>query len=245
MSRVLRADLTLAQRIEAFFHMTPHFAYPLLVLLSVLLLPALVLMPATDTVTMLIVDLPLCAATTGSLAAFYMLAESAQGRSRWGALARLPMLIALGTGLAPHLSKAVLEGMQSMAGEFVRTPKHGVKKGRYRARADLPVVETGLALLSFAAVVASVETGHYFATPFAVLFTVGYAYVALLIAHEQSARRRDAALAAAQGTSPSMSPMSPRSPMSPMSGRTTHAWTGEPSSEKSATTAPAATDLAA
>jgi hypothetical protein len=155
------------------------------------------------------------------------------------------MLIALGTGLAPHLSKAVLEGMQSMAGEFVRTPKHGVKKGRYRARADLPVVETGLALLSFAAVVASVETGHYFATPFAVLFTVGYAYVALLIAHEQSARRRDAALAAAQGTSPSMSPMAPTSPMSPMSGRTTHAWTGEPSSEKSATTAPAATDLAA
>jgi hypothetical protein len=185
--------LTLSQRIEGFFHLTPHFAYPLLLLLSVLLLPALVLMPATNTMTMLIIDLPLCTATTGSLAAFYMLAESAQGRARTGALARLPMLIALGTGLAPHLSKAVWEGLNNMAGEFVRTPKHGLKKGRYQTTADLPLFETALSLLSFASVVASVRTGHYFATPFAMLFTIGYGYVALLVGLEQASRRRDSA----------------------------------------------------
>jgi len=193
MSRVMRADLSRSQRIEAFFHLTPHFAYPLLVVLSVLLLPALVLFPAADSVTMLAIDLPLCAATTGSLAAFYMLAESAQGRPRLGALLRLPMLIALGTGLAPHLSKAVLEGCRQMAGEFVRTPKHGVNKGRYRVRTDLPLVETLLALISFAAVIASIETGHYIATPFATLFTLGYGYVAILVAQEQASRRREAA----------------------------------------------------
>jgi hypothetical protein len=190
MRRVLSSHLSFHQRLEAFFHMTPHFAYPLLVLLSVMLLPALVLMPATNTATMLIVDLPLCTATTGSLAAFYMLAESAQGRRRLGALARLPMIIALGTGLAPHLSKAVLEGWMHMAGEFVRTPKHGVNKGRYRAVAGLPLLETALSALSFVSMVASVQTGHYFATPFALLFTVGYAYVAVLLVREQAARRR-------------------------------------------------------
>jgi cellulose synthase/poly-beta-1,6-N-acetylglucosamine synthase-like glycosyltransferase len=192
LKRVFDADLTFGQRVEAFFHMTPHFAYPLLVMLSVLLLPALVLMPATNALMMVIVDLPLCVATTGSLAAFYMLAESAQGRPRRGALVRLPMLIALGTGLAPHLTKAVFEGLQQMAGEFVRTPKQGSDKSRYRAKANLPMLETGLALVSFAALVMSVRTGHYFATPFAGLFTIGYAYVALLVAHEQAARRRDA-----------------------------------------------------
>ena len=69
--------------------MTPHFAYPLMVLLSVLLLPALVLMPATNT------DddahrrpAARASATTGSLAAFYMLAESAQGRPRLRRAAR-------------------------------------------------------------------------------------------------------------------------------------------------------------
>jgi len=190
MKRVLSSHLTFHQRLEAFFHMTPHFAYPLLLLLSVMLLPALILLPATNTTMMLIVDMPLCTATTGSLLAFYMLAESAQGRSRLGALKRLPMIIALGTGLAPHLSRAVLEGWQQMAGEFVRTPKHGVRKGRYMARADLPLFETALAVLSFASTVASLRTGHFFATPFAVLFTIGYGYVAVMIAREQAARRR-------------------------------------------------------
>jgi cellulose synthase/poly-beta-1,6-N-acetylglucosamine synthase-like glycosyltransferase len=206
------APLRPGQRIEAFFHLTPHFAYPLLLLLSVLLLPALILMPATDTLTMLLVDLPLCVATTGSLAAFYMLAEVAQGRQRRGALVRLPMLIAMGTGLAPHLSKAVYEGMTHMAGEFVRTPKQGLRKGRYRARAELPIAEVALALLSFVSVIASVQTGHWFATPFAMLFMVGYGYVAVLVAHEQATRRREAVTLVLPSSRTSDAPVSEAQP---------------------------------
>ena len=138
MKRVMTAPLTLSQRVEAFFHLTPHFAYPLMVFLSILLLPALVLMPATNPRTMLLIDLPLCIGTTGSLAAFYAMAEAAQGRTRRSALRQLPALLALGAGLAPHLTKAVWEGLQSMAGEFIRTPKKGTAAGRYRARANLP-----------------------------------------------------------------------------------------------------------
>ena len=80
LERVWTSRLGLDQRVEAFFHLTPHFAYPLMVFLSVLLLPALILMPATDPRTMLMIDLPLCIGTTGSLAAFYAMAEVAQGR---------------------------------------------------------------------------------------------------------------------------------------------------------------------
>jgi hypothetical protein len=172
--------------------MTPHFAYPLMMLLSVLLLPALILMPATDVRTMLIIDLPLCVGATGSLATFYIVADRAQGRTTWQAIRRLPALIALGAGLAPHLSRAVFEGLNSMAGEFVRTPKRGITLGRYRQQAELPYVEMGLSLLSAASVVASLETGHWFATPFATLFMVGYGYVASLVVAEQVARRRAA-----------------------------------------------------
>jgi cellulose synthase/poly-beta-1,6-N-acetylglucosamine synthase-like glycosyltransferase len=190
LSRVLRSDLSLMQRVEAFFHMTPHFAYPLMVILSVLLLPALVLMPATDPVKMLLIDLPLVIGTTGSLAAFYAMAEAAQGRRRIAALKQLPALLALGAGLAPHLTKAVWEGLRSMAGEFVRTPKKGTIEGRYRAAADLPMIEIALGLVSGASTVASLETGHWFATPFALLFTFGYGYVAFFVASEQLARRK-------------------------------------------------------
>jgi glycosyltransferase involved in cell wall biosynthesis len=213
MKRVMGAPLTLTQRVEAFFHLTPHFAYPLMVFLSVLLLPALILMPATNPQTMLLIDLPLCIGTTGSLAAFYAMAEAAQGRRRAAALKNLPALLALGAGLAPHLSKAVFEGLSQMAGEFVRTPKAGVLSSagggvqRYRARADLPMIEIGLCLVSFASTVASLETGHWFATPFAMLFTFGYGYVASLVASEQLARRK--AAEAAQAALESVPPPAP------------------------------------
>ena len=45
-----------------------------------------------------------------------------------------------------------------------------------------------LCLVSAASVVASVETAHYFATPFAVLFTLGYGYVASQVLFEQLGR---------------------------------------------------------
>jgi hypothetical protein len=208
LGRLMRAQLTPMQRVEAFFHLTPHFAYPLMVFLSVLLLPALVLMPATHLKTMLLIDLPLVVGTTGSLAAFYSMAEAAQGRRRRDALKQLPALLALGAGLAPHLSKAVWEGLRSMSGEFVRTPKKGttVATPRYRAAADLPSTEIALGLVSALSTVASIRTGHWFATPFAMLFTFGYGYVACFVASEQSARRRAAALRLADAQ-PSVEPI--------------------------------------
>jgi hypothetical protein len=134
---------------------------------------------------------------------FYAMAELAQGRRRRDAWIVLPALLALGAGLAPHLTKAVVEGLRSMAGEFVRTPKKGVVGGyqRYHARSDVPVTEIVLALFSLASVVASIETGHWFATPFAMLFTFGYGYVATLVMSEQIAGRRAANAAEVEAAS--------------------------------------------
>ncbi len=122
---IWRSDLRLAQKIEATYHFTPHMTSPLMLVLSILLLPMLAILPGTDVRSMFLIDLPLAFCTTGSLAAFYMHAESAQGRSPFVALRRLPALMAVGTGMAPLLTRAVAEGLRSMAGEFVRTPKKG------------------------------------------------------------------------------------------------------------------------
>jgi hypothetical protein len=185
LKRVLETDLPLSQRVEAAFHMLPHAAYPATVLLTLLLLPALVFLPATDFRTLLIVDVPLCVGATGSLAMFYGMAERARGRSAWNAIVRLPALIALGTGLSPHLTGAVFEGLTRMAGEFVRTPKRGEARGRYRQVSKLPFVEALLACVSATSAVMAFQTGHYLAMPFAALFAAGYLYVAVLVAREQ------------------------------------------------------------
>jgi cellulose synthase/poly-beta-1,6-N-acetylglucosamine synthase-like glycosyltransferase len=190
--RILRrTDLGVKQRIEAVFHMLPHFAYPLMLLLSVLLLPALLLMPATDTRTMLIVDLPLCLGATGSLVTFYAMAERAQKRSVWHAVMNMPSLIALGAGLSPYLTQAVIEGLKTMAGEFVRTPKRGRDASRYRQVTRWPIWEFGLGGLSAASVVVAVQTNHWVALPFAGLFMVGYLYVAVRLVGEQLQARQE------------------------------------------------------
>ncbi|MCC6521467.1 MAG: glycosyltransferase, partial [Polyangiaceae bacterium] len=190
LGRVWRAPVGLGQKVEAFFHLTPHCAYPLMLLLSLLLLPMMLFFEGGGLGGLMLVDLPVCVVPLGSLAGFYMHAESAQGRPRRKALALLPVIIALGAGLAPHLGRAVLEGARQRGGEFVRTPKRGDAGGRYRARLGLPVAELGLGLLSLATTVASVARGHYLATPFALLVACGYLFVAALMLGEARARRR-------------------------------------------------------
>jgi glycosyltransferase involved in cell wall biosynthesis len=204
---VWSAPLTLGQRIEASFHLLPHFAYPLMLLLSVLLLPALMLMPATDVETMLVIDLPLCLGATGSLAGFYVTAERAQGRSGWAAVVRLPALIALGAGLAPNQTRAVFAGMRAMAGEFVRTPKRGEKAGRYGQVSELPLLELALATLSLASVVVALQTAHWFAAPFAMLFFCGYAFVAFRVVAEQVTQRRTVSTVPAESDGPAVEPV--------------------------------------
>jgi hypothetical protein len=113
----------------------------------------------------------------------------AQGRSRLEALRLLPALIALGAGIAPHLTAAVFDGLRTTAGEFVRTPKRGSNRWRYRASVELPLVELTFAALTGACCVVSVKTGHYFATPFTFLFSVGYGYIAFLLLAEALGRR--------------------------------------------------------
>jgi hypothetical protein len=52
------------------------------------------------------------------------------------------------------------------------------------------MIEIALCLISGASVAAAIETGHWFATPFAMLFAFGYGYVAFFVAYEQLARRK-------------------------------------------------------
>ena len=82
------------------------------------------------------------------------------------------------------------DGLKNRAGEFVRTPKRGSDRWRYRAAMDVPFVEIFFALVCGACVVMSIRTGHWFATPFASLFTFGFAYVAWLLGAEAFGRRR-------------------------------------------------------
>ena len=66
-----------AVKAEAFFHLTANISYPLMVLLSMILLPAMIVRFYQGWFQMLVIDLPLFLASTCSISSFYLAAERA------------------------------------------------------------------------------------------------------------------------------------------------------------------------
>ena len=190
--RIMRSHATVAQKIEAFFHLTNNFAYPLLLLLSLLLLPSLIVRTTHGLREVLIIDIPLFFGTTLSIASFYLASEREIARLRgdllrtpWSTLRRLPLVLSLGIGLCVNQTRAVIEAMLGRETEFVRTPKHGIRGKleswsgkRYRAARSLtPAAELLMAGYFMVAVEVAIEHGHYISVPFLLLFLFGFGYV--------------------------------------------------------------------
>ena len=72
---ILRAEIPLGVKIEAFFHLTANFNYPLMSVLSVLMFPAMVIRYNMGWYEMLLIDVPLFFAATFSVCNFYMVCQ--------------------------------------------------------------------------------------------------------------------------------------------------------------------------
>jgi cellulose synthase/poly-beta-1,6-N-acetylglucosamine synthase-like glycosyltransferase len=192
---ILRSNATFAQKSEAFFHLTNNLAYPMLLLMALLLLPNLAFRTQHGLREVLIIDLPLFFGTTLSLVSFYVASQreiqrmNNPGKSspvfQWSVLRRLPLVMSLGIGLCVSQSRAVVEALLGRETEFVRTPKHGIR-GRleswsgkkYRAAKSLtPFLELAMAAYFVVAMGYAVRNGHYISMPFLALFLGGFAYV--------------------------------------------------------------------
>ncbi len=190
---IFRARVPFGVKLEAFFHLTNNFAYPLLLLLSVLLLPNLLVRTHHGWREVVLIDLPLFFGTTLSIASFYITSQREIQRDWRRTLKRLPLMMSLGIGLCINQTRAVVEAMiGSSSGEFIRTPKHGVVRRfegwtakRYRAaKTIIPYVEVLFAVYFAVAVFVAMQAGHYVSMPFLLLFFMGFAYVGVLSLHQ-------------------------------------------------------------
>src|ERR1044071_8138747 len=100
MLRVLRARLPLRVKFEAFVHLSINVSYPLMVLLSLLIFPAMLLRKSTSTSMLLLVDLPLFVSATLSVLVFYLMSQVALGEGWQKQIRYLPALMGMGIGLA-------------------------------------------------------------------------------------------------------------------------------------------------
>jgi len=193
---ILRSKVPPQVKWEAFFHLTNNLAYPLLLLLSLLLLPNLAVRTQHGWREVVLIDLPLFFGTTMSVVMFYLASQRELGRPPGGwrrLILRLPLMLSIGIGLCINQTRAVFEALLGRDTEFVRTPKHGVEQRteswigkRYRAAKTLiPYFELLMAAYLLAAVIVAVMYKHFLSMPFLLLFLVGYGYVGALSVYQR------------------------------------------------------------
>ncbi len=187
--RIFSSDMSRKNKIESVYHLTANMSYPLMVIMTALLIPAMICRFYQGWFQMLLIDVPLFAASTASIGVFYVMSQRELFPKTWKkTFLYLPMLMAIGIGLTVTNSKAVMEALVGHKSAFVRTPKFAVaKKGekskasKYRKRLVLaPWIEILLGTYFAGAIVYTFINHNYFTAPFLILFVVGYWYTGLM-----------------------------------------------------------------
>jgi len=114
---VLRADLPLTVRFMAILHLTGYFVHPLMLSVLLLTLPVGLLVPGAFN----LFPISLIAGLGPPL--LYLTATATQHRSVLKRMSTFPLLVIVGFGLSLSITIAVLEGLFSKGGAFIRTPK--------------------------------------------------------------------------------------------------------------------------
>ena len=191
---ILRANVSRRIKLEAFLHMTPNISYPLMIALSALMLPVMIVRFYMGVWHMLLIDLPLIAATFWSISAFYVVAHRELFPRNWKrAVFLLPALMAAGVALTLINTRAVLEVLVGIKSGFVRTAKYAIasrkvriEDAKYRRRSGwLPYVELGAGTYFLGMVAFAIDTYNFLAIPFLMLFVVGYYWAGIATLYQE------------------------------------------------------------
>ena len=183
--QILASDLPFKVKAEAFFHLTANFNYLLMIVLSALMFPAMYVRYSMGWTEAMLIDLPLFAAATFSVANFYTVCQRELYTDWVSRLKYLPVVMAIGIGLAVNNTRAVLEAIFRKETEFTRTPKYGVErvgdewqtKKYHTSMMVQPLIELTLGLYFTGTVLYALANGIYGTLPFLMLFQAGFLYV--------------------------------------------------------------------
>jgi cellulose synthase/poly-beta-1,6-N-acetylglucosamine synthase-like glycosyltransferase len=197
---VVRAKLPWRVKAEAFLHLTPNISYPLMMVVSALMLPVMIVRFYMGPLQMVFFDLPLIVASFWSISAFYVVAYRELYPKHWKrSICLLPMLMAVGVALTIINTRAVLEALLGIRSAFVRTPKYAIEGAlvslehkKYRRRSGwLPYLEIAAGSYFLYMIAFAIETYNYFAIPFLALFTAGYYWAGFAtLYHEHQSKLR-------------------------------------------------------
>jgi cellulose synthase/poly-beta-1,6-N-acetylglucosamine synthase-like glycosyltransferase len=187
--RIWFAPLPLRVKLEMFFRLTGNISYPLMIVVSFLQFPLLLVRYNQGFSHLMVFDVPLLFFSTVSVVLFYGTGVWYLDEKRGPRLVHLPLVMALGIGLAFSNARAVLEALLGIKSEFVRTPKYSVegstdetwKNKKYkRKRGLLPIFELSFSLYFLLAILYAVHMNLFGTIPFLCLFFLGYGYMGVM-----------------------------------------------------------------
>ena len=187
--RILRSKAPWRVKVEAWYHLTANISYPLMIVLSTLLMPAMIIRSFGGWFQMMLIDLPLFLASTFSISSFYLVSQKELFPRKWPrTFMYLPFLMALGIGLTLTNTKAVLEALLGVKSPFARTPKYRVQSKadrvmgqKYRRRLGLiPWLELLMGCYFIVICLYAYSSGNYWTIPFLILFVIGYCCTGLM-----------------------------------------------------------------
>jgi cellulose synthase/poly-beta-1,6-N-acetylglucosamine synthase-like glycosyltransferase len=185
--RLFRSNFPPGEKLEAWYHLTGNVCYPLMVVLSLILFPALIIRYNQGWFELVTIDLPLFILSFSSVSSFYIVSQKALHKDWYKRIVYLPGVMAVGIGMTISGTKAVLEGAFGVRSPFVRTPKFSVegntgdwKAKKYRGRVGLlTLVEITLGIYFTGILLYAWDLGIYGVIPFLMLFQFGYLYTGL------------------------------------------------------------------
>ena len=187
--RVFRSNVPWRVKMEAWYHLSCNISYPLMIILSMLLLPAMIIRSFSGWFQMLLIDLPLFVASSFSISSFYLVSQKEILPKTWTrTFLYMPFLMSLGIGLTLTNTKAVMEALFGIKSPFARTPKYRVQSKndrvlgqKYRRRLGLvPWLELLAGAYFFLMCTYAYSSENYWTIPFLVLFVIGYWYTGLM-----------------------------------------------------------------
>jgi cellulose synthase/poly-beta-1,6-N-acetylglucosamine synthase-like glycosyltransferase len=179
---VLRAKMPWTVRFMAILHLTGYFVHPLMLSLLLLTLPVGLFVPGAFKI------FPISLLAGFGPPLLYLTATATQHHSILKRLKSFPVLVIVGFGLSLSTTIAVVEGLFSKGGAFIRTPKLNLdNKGRQKQKIDHAYVAplSSMVWIEIALGIYALFTGivlsHYIGwgiIPWMVIYMLGFFYVA-------------------------------------------------------------------
>lgn len=189
MKRLYEADLPRDVKIEAMIHLSNNFAWLLMGIPAILLVPMVKVHIAIGEIpwTLALIYIAVFLASTVSVLIYYSVAMKEAMGYFWKDVWLLPLLMALGIGMSLNNGRAAVEALIGHKSDFIRTPKFMLegRKGNWRRKLYRPghnwqqYIELLIASYFTYGWVYFMLQDIYYSVPFFMMFIFGFSYTAL------------------------------------------------------------------